>query len=179
MKRFVFVSILLAIIAQGAFAQTNFKWDIVIDSLEGSKQELYLKTKQFIAETWKSSKDVIQNDDSISGVVLVRAKSAQTLFYDLNNHDWVFTYDVKFMIKDGKCRIIIDDVYCISARVGAYNWPLPPVQDEYPTEKPWRKTNLSKKNYLKLMAQLKTELNQIALEYNLMLVTEPKPLQDW
>lgn len=63
-----------------SFAQTNFKWE-KIDSVAKTKSQLYSDTKMFIAETWKSSKDVIQNDDKEGGVLLIRGISIRTATY--------------------------------------------------------------------------------------------------
>ncbi len=36
-----------------------------------TKTHLYSATKMFIAEFWKSAKDVIQNDDKEAGIILI------------------------------------------------------------------------------------------------------------
>lgn len=163
-------------------SQTNFKWDVKTDSLQDKQSQLYSKTKLFIAETWKSAKDVIQNDDANAGIILVKGISVKNLFYQLNDHKWTYSYKVKFMIKDNKCRIIIDDVACISAiaenkNFGSYNndWPLMPVADIYPSEKGLRLTGINEERYLKLMNSLKDELQLIV---NLYLASMQKPYNE-
>lgn len=52
------------------FGQINFRWE-KIDSVAKSKSQIYSDTKMFIAETWKSSKSVIQNDDKENGAVFI------------------------------------------------------------------------------------------------------------
>jgi hypothetical protein len=156
----------LLLIASLSFAQTDFQWDVIVDSLDASKSELYSKTKLFIGENWISAQEVIQSDDPESGIILIKALSIQNLFYQMNNHRWTFPYTVKFMMKDNNCRIIIDNVYCDGARCGAYEWPHLPVADKYPTEKGLQKTGLYEERYLELMSNLKDELQGIVNAYS-------------
>jgi hypothetical protein len=155
---------IIVLFSFGVFGQTNFKWDR-IDSLSKSKDEIYSLTKTFIGETWKSAKDVIQNDDKESGSILVKGLSIQSLIFQLNDHKWVFSYTVKFQFKDNKYRIIIDDVYCQSARCAQYEWPHMPVSDTYPIEKGLRQTGVNEEKYLEIMSLLKNELQSIVNSY--------------
>jgi hypothetical protein len=59
-----------------ANGQANFKWEVT-DSSKKSASEIYSETKMFIAKTWKSSNEVIQNDDKEAGIILVKAISLQ------------------------------------------------------------------------------------------------------
>lgn len=154
--------ILIGLVSLG---QSNFKWDVITDSLENNKSELYSKTKLFVGETWRSAQDVIQNDDKESGIILIKGVSVQNLYYQMNNHRWVFNYTIKFMIKDNKCRILIEDVYCSDARVAQYKWPHMPVSDTYPASKGFKTTGVNKDRYLIIMKSLKLELQSIADSY--------------
>ena len=145
---------------------TGFKWDVIIDSLDNSKSELYSKTKLFIGQTWKSAQNVIQSDDAESGVILVKGLSIQDVFYQMNNHRWTYAYSVTFMIKDNKCRIIVDNVYCDAARTGSYEWPRMPVADTYPDSKGLITTGVNEARYLELMSTLKAELQSMVNSYS-------------
>ena len=149
-----------------SFCQTDFKWDVIIDSLEDSKSQLYSKTKLFIGETWKSAQDVIQSDDAQSGVILVKGLSIQNLYYQMNDHRWTYAYNIKFYMKDNKCRIVIGDVYCDAARCGTYEWPHMPVADNYPETKGLKTTGVNETRYFKLMSMLKAELQMVVDSYS-------------
>lgn len=151
------ISILFILISH---AQTNFKWD-KIDSIAKNKNELYSLTKMYIGETWKSAQNVIQNDDKEGGAILLKGLSVQSLYYQMNDHNWTFSYTVKFLFKDKKYRIVIEDVYCQSARVAQYDWPLMPVADNYPAEQGLKITGVNQERYLEIMASLKKELQSI------------------
>lgn len=84
----------------------------------------------------------------------------------MNDHRWTFAYSIKFMMKDTKCRIIIDNVYCDAARCGAYEWPHMPLSDNYPETKGLKTTGLNESRYLELMTKLKTELQMIVYLYS-------------
>ena len=148
-----------------SYGQTNFEWDVITDSLEDDKSQLYSKTKLFIGEAWNSAQNVIQNDDKDAGVILVKGVSVQNLFYQLNDHKWTFNYSVKFLMKDGKSRIIIENVYCSAARVAQYEWPHMPVADVYPTSKGSKITGVNEKRYHTIMAELKQDLQTIVDAY--------------
>lgn len=178
MKRHILLSlsVLISIFSHG---QTNFKWDIVIDSLEENQSQLYSKTKLFIGETWRSSQDVIQNDDAAAGVILVKGLSVQNLFYQMNDHRWTYAYSIKFMVKDKKCRIVIDNVYCDAARCATYEWPHMPVADVYPTEKGLKLTGVNEERYLELMTKLKSELQMVVDSYSAYIKNPIANTEDW
>lgn len=149
-----------------SFGQTNFKWDVITDSLEDNKSQLYSKTKLFIGETWKSAQNVIQNDDKEAGIILIKGVSIQNLYYQMNDHRWTFNYTIKFLMKDNKCRIVIEDVYCSAARVAQYEWPHMPVSETYPESKGLKITGVNEKRYLTIMTSLMQELQSIVDTYS-------------
>ena len=159
------MTLMMCLMTMVSFGQTNFKWDVVSDSLKDNKSELYSKTKLFIGETWKSAQNVIQNDDKEGGVILVKGLSVQNLYYQMNDHRWTFNYTIKFLMKDNKCRIVIEDVYCSAARVAQYEWPHMPVADTYPTSKGLSITGVNEERYLTIMTSLKQELQSIVDSY--------------
>jgi len=162
-----------------SFAQENFKWDTIIDSLDGNKDELYSKTKLFIAENWKSAQNVIQNEDKEAGIILIKGLSIQYMFFQLWDHKWNFSYSVKFLTKDNKCRIVIENVYCESARCSVHEWPHLPVADTYPTEKGLKTTGLSQERYIELMTLLKQDLQSIVDLYTISVKNPIIKNADW
>jgi hypothetical protein len=159
MKKIIVASISLFIMTIG-HSQSNFKWD-KIDSISKSKNEIYSLTKMYIGEAWKSAQSVIQNDDKEGGAILVKGLSIQSLYYQMHDHKWTFSYSIKFLFKDNKYRVVIDDVYCQSAKVAQYDWPNMPVADTYPAEKGLKTTGVNEERYLKIMTSLKQELQGI------------------
>jgi len=149
-----------------ASAQENFEWD-VRDSLEVTKAALYSKVKMFIAETWKSADDVIQNDDKEGGVVLIKGLSSHEVFYEMNNHVLTYSYNVKFQFRENECRLVIENVMCSRHRVGYNEWGLMPVSDSYTwTKKEGRRiTKVNAKHYMTLMTALKSDLQTIADDF--------------
>lgn len=177
MKNLILFS-LIFLLSFVSFSQDNFKWD-KINSITKSKDELYTLTKMYIAETWNSAQDVIQNDDKDAGVIVVKGLCIKSQFFQLNNHKWTFSYTIKFQFKDNKYRIIVDNVYCQSARCEQYDWPLMPVADTYPTEKGFRQTSLTEQKYLEIMSLLKNDLQSIIDGYENYLNTTKGNNSDW
>lgn len=148
-----------------SFSQLNFKWDIK-DTISKSKENLYSDNKIFIAEYWKSATDVIKNEDKNESLIILKGKTKQHMSVALNEYLAIFNYTVKFMCKENKYRIIIDNVDCEFVSVGGYtrNWPLLPVLDTIPVDC-YMTTGLSEKKYLYMMSLLKTEIQRIADDY--------------
>ncbi len=176
MKSILFI--ILTLIGYTSYGQKDFKWDIIIDSLDGTQKELYSKTKVFIAENWVSANVVIQDDDKESGIIIVKGVIQKDIFFTLNEHTYVFTHTVKFLIKDNKCRIIINNVNCTYARCQKYDWPLMPVSDTYPEKKGVRITGMSEENYIHTMRSLKKDLHQLYKDYKKYIKTN-KTTTDW
>lgn len=108
---------LLLVFTLNSLAQSNFEW-VKTDSIQKTKDQIYSTTKMFIAETWKSSKEVIQNDDKDGGIILIKGKTEinweqpvktgmtkMTIFHD----SW-YSYNVTFRMKNSKYQIKIDNV---------------------------------------------------------------------
>jgi hypothetical protein len=179
------LSFLLVLLTSAySFGQKDFKWDVKSDSIPNeTKDQLYSKTKLFIAQGWKSAQHVIQNDDKESGNVLVKGTITENNYININLHTYTFSYTIKFFVKDNRCRIVIDNVYCTSAgipgTIHSDDWPCPPVADNYPLEKGWKLTGMSDADkYLQLMADLKNELQLIINSY-LEYMKKPAENSDW
>jgi|GEM_PF-1412956 len=136
-----------------------------VDSITKTKDQIYSDTKMFIAEYWKSAQNVIQNDDKTSGMILVKGATIQHLFFQLNDHTYIFDYMVHFLMKEGKYKIIVSDIYNSSAMCQTYAWPLIKICDGCEFPGLW-KTGLNEKRYTTLQESVKNELNIIVSEYD-------------
>lgn len=163
MKKLLATISCLLIIAS-AFAQSNFRIERV-DSVSKTKSQIYADTKMFIAETWKSANDVIQNDDKENGMILIKGVTIQSKYYQMNDHKWYYSYTVKFLMKEGKYKVILEDVKCTNAYAGTYKWPLIEFCEncEYPG---YMKTSINEKRWTELMDSLKNEFNGIVNAYD-------------
>ena len=142
-------------------AQENFKWE-KIDSVPGkTKDQIYSDTKMFIATTWKSAQNVIQNDDKDGGMILVKGVSIQNQYFIMNDHRYVYDYTVTFLQKDGKYKIVIGDVTNTDAKCQQYTWPL--IQPVDKVEKRTGGMPMDKCNTM--MTDLKAELQGIVDSY--------------
>lgn len=168
MKKIFCLSIVFCLVTN-VFGQAGFKWEKV-DSVAKTKSQIYSDTKLFIAKTWKSAKDVIQNDDKESGVILIKGSCVQAFNKNLGfcPMEYVYDYMVTFKIKEGKFKIILDNVHCSSAHGGGGTQyqsinPIEP-SDEIPY--PFRTWGaISKKRAAEIMINLKSELQAIVDSY--------------
>jgi hypothetical protein len=141
-----------------SYSQKNFTWE-KIDSVEKTKDEIYSDTKFFIAEKWKSSKEVIQNDDKENGIIIIKGT-----IKEISNNGLTFwySYTIKILMKDFKYKIIVDNVKYSSSDCNGSFLILEP-QEEYPGTS---KSCLFKKNWIELMESLKKDLEEIIISYD-------------
>jgi|GEM_PF-3264333 len=78
-----------------------------LDSVKS--EEIYLRSKIFITENYKSSNDVIQLDDKENGLIIVKGVYDLDGYYETNA---IIRHTLKIYIKNGKCKIDISDFYC-------------------------------------------------------------------
>lgn len=167
MKKLIFTAILCIVVATG-FSQTNFKWD-KSDSIAKNSSQLYIDTKMFIAENWKSSKSVIQNDDKDAGVVLIKGSSIKEVPYMMGVYTYIYNYTITFKIKDSKYKVIVDNVYCNSAYYSPGAKAVKKIEpfdgDNCPSTGDITAAGIPKKKAIIMMAEFKQELQSIIDSY--------------
>ena len=170
--------LLITILPLGLLSQENFQWDIR-DSIELSKDDIYAITKQFIAETWNNPESVIKNDDRENGIILLRGIHTAENFYLFNFHEYDFQYQVKFQMKEGQYRFVLENVWCKSHTCSNGEWrrnPILNVSDQY--SGPETAGGMGAKLYLELMYGLKSELQSLADRYIQFMAENPES-DDW
>lgn len=87
----------------------NFNEVIQVDSI--MKNQLYLNSKQFFVDVFKSGKDVIQLDDEESGVVV--GKGFNDVYAKMlgTSYEVKMWYTIKIQSKDGRYKYEIYDIY--------------------------------------------------------------------
>ncbi len=175
------ILILLIISVNNLFSQTNFVWEKT-DSVSKSKSQIYTDTKMFIAETWKSSKAVIENDDKEGGIILIKGNVIKSDTYSMNVLEYVYAYTITFRMKDSKYKITLDNVYCKSTS-NNFNWQVKKVEpfdgDNCPKiNTGLTSTGLPKKKMIALMASVKNELQSIIDNYT-QYIKSPSKNSDW
>ncbi len=164
MKKLILTVTMAALLITGLSAQENFEWDVIIDVPETTKEELYSRTKMFISENWKSAQAVIQNDDKDNGIILIKGITSVGIQANFAAYvDFKFNNTIKFMFKDNKCRIIVDNLSGHSGiSNGKYVWNAEQVSDTYPGG---FVSGLPKNKYNKLMIHLRYEINKTMTAY--------------
>ncbi len=150
------------------FSQINFNWDKV-DSIPKTKTQIYTDTKIFISNQWNSAKDVIQSDDKEGGVIVVKGLSQKTISYAAATYNYAYSYIVKFMIKDGKVKIVIDNVHCQYMSLSGTEFPnskIEPFDGDVCLDHQCGKPNSKFGNkVVNMMGELRIELQGIADNY--------------
>jgi len=174
--------IILLLISSSLYSQESFQWEKV-DSVGKTKEQIYTDTKIFIANTWKSAQNVIQNDDKDGGVIIVRGSSTHKIMHYLNYYTYVYSYTVTFKMKDNKYKISIDNVFCDKAYpVGQANFNICKIEPfDYVYEKcktGFNVSTLPEKKAIQIMEQLRTELLLIYYGYE-SFINSPTKTEDW
>jgi hypothetical protein len=157
------LTLVIAVVSTVSFAQ-DFNVS-KIDTVDKTKDELYSMSKLFIAKMWNSANDVIQSDDKDAGIILLKGKSIQKKYYQMNDHTWVYSYTITIQVKSGKCRIEVSDVNCDRAGAGGYSWPLIPISEPsvYPG---FKKCAVNEERYFEITNGVKDEMRLIVSKYS-------------
>lgn len=166
------IIILITINSLNSIAQKDFKWDIT-DSVNKSKDKIYSDTKLFIAENWKSASDVIQNDDKESGIILLKGVSIQNVKIGLSKDNFYYSYSVKFMFKDNKFKIMIDNVNYKSGPSSMWDNKDLNAKDTFNGV---MKVGMYEKPWTNLMLSLRNEMQGIVDKY---LISIKEVKKDW
>ena len=149
------------------YSQANFKWEKV-DSTLKTKNQIYSDTKMFIAETWKSAKDVIQNDDKETGLILIKGVTIESVSLFMATYKYVYNYTITFKMKDNKYKIILDNVNCeeaIFSGRGSIAEINPFEGDNCPPTGTLSHPGLPRGKAISMMANLKFDLQSIIDRY--------------
>ena len=153
--------------ANYAAAQSNFI--VRIDSIPKSKTQIYSDTKLFIGEHFKLSKNIIQNDDANGGVILIESIINQYVGNGLDTKKFCYSYNVKFLMKDNKCKIIINNIRYKSGPGLDKSWNISKLpfgsnldNGMYPG---YIESDLDRKDWMNLKISIEKELYLLAESY--------------
>jgi len=108
---FALIIFLLPFFTYSQFNEKNFEY-LQIDSVPGTKAEVYTKARTFIASYFVSAKDVIQMDDKESGTIIAKGffeiEGAKGGFGNHLGNDKIWVI-ITIDVKDNKYRCKISD----------------------------------------------------------------------
>ena len=168
-------------VIQSKIETKPFIWEKT-DSVAKSKEEIYSDTKMFIAVKWKSSKDVIQNDDKEGGIILLKGSTIKEEFFFGATYYYVYGYNVTFRMKDNKFRIVIDNLHCASAYNSGGGKPHkidPFVGNDCPTTIDFNTPGIPKKQAISMMASLLNDFQPIVDDYVKYINASSKAIGEW
>lgn len=138
-----------------------------------SKDDLFSKTKMFISDKWNNPNSSIQNEDKVGGIVQVKTEKEFSINVGMGlKCVYNYEYLTKFRVKDGKYKIEIYNIKCVSAnQVGLgkeYKIPLIPyfTGNNTPEKLKSAGKGISKKKAIEMMQELNDEFSDIFNQYN-------------
>lgn len=173
--------ILLLFLSTSIFSQENFIWD-QIDTIPGTKSELYSKTKSFIAYYWRDAKHVIQNDDKEGGIIIVKGSIDKTLNILWDEAVYIYNYTFTFMLKDGRYRIKAADVYCDRSYIRGKSVDIrciPPFEGENHLKGTMFEAAPKKKSQQRMMEEIKVHIGAIVAAYMIHMRSKNEIAEDW
>lgn len=170
-------------VIQSKFETKPFTWEKT-DSVAKTKAQIYSDTKMFIAITWKSAKNVIQNDDKEGGIILLKGSTTREVFCFGTTWYYVYYYNVTFRMKDNKFKIVIDNLYCESAynsKGGVPNKIEPFLGDQCPqnVSMGFNTPGIPKKQAISMMASLLNDFQPIVDDYVKYINASSKAIGEW
>lgn len=120
----IIVTTILLFITYNVFSQDlplkddKIVYEEVIEANSLTKKQLFGASKQFVAKTFKSAKQVIQAEDSDTGLLIgkgityIKEPSSVGILYDRRSVvAGRIGFTMQFDNKDGKCRVRIYDIH--------------------------------------------------------------------
>lgn len=147
----------LTILLQENKAQINFEWVFISDSVGFTKDVLYNKTKVFIAENYKTTKNIIQEDNKETGLVIIKGITNVKTHFALKDVNYYFRHQINFFIKDNKYKVIIKNIECELVTCHGTIWPNISLI-EYPKNNGMWITGISEKRYNIILVELKRNI---------------------
>lgn len=180
MKKLLVLLFLLLVSSPKTKAQNNFAWELT-DSVPKTAIQIYNETKLFIAETWKSAKAVIQLDDKDAGIILIKGTILKQNQFMMGEYDYYYDYTVTFKMKENRFKVILDNVNCSSTYFSGHGTisKIQPFDGENcPETGTFSNPGIPRKKAIKMMAQLKNDMQQIVDAY-IISIKFSKPKDDW
>lgn len=175
------ISILFITFSFLSIGQNVFKIEKT-DSINKNKNQIYTDTKMFIAETWKSAKEVIQNDDKDNGVILIKGSLVEKFVFMTGEYTYIYRYNVTFRMKDNKYKIILDNVYCDMAYFGPNKVTvnkIEPFEGDNAPELRFGESGLPKKKAIIMMSEVRNTLQSVIDRYSNEISKPSKLTTDW
>ena len=80
-----------------------------IDSVPGTKSELFVKANEWVAKRFNSAKDVIQMHDKEAGKLIVKAEMESYQTPLIAGVNYYVNYTLSIDVKDNKCKMLFSD----------------------------------------------------------------------
>ena len=111
MRKTLIAIVLMVLFGHQSFSQgypSPFKIE-VIDSLPGSKNELFVKANEWVAKTFVDAKEVIQMSDKDAGRIIAKGVMETYTKVGATKGKYYTKYTMEIDVKDSKARIIFSD----------------------------------------------------------------------
>ena len=134
-----------------------------IDTVSKTKERIYLDSKRFISDYWKSTPAVVDYDSEEDGIIVIKALSKHQVSITMQTLTYWFAYKLTIEIKEGRYRVKISNVWCErTTTTGDYELVRPPI-NEYTTP---MKMNIPRKKYWNMMEELTEYIEDVCEEVN-------------
>lgn len=138
MKQFILIFLFSAFLTLNLSAQKSTTPSLPIDSITGritytaivsvdsvsSKQQMYLRAREWFAKTYRSSKDVIQMEDSVSGKIIGKAlMQVYNKGLGMLHNSGYINYTISVFVKNGRYKYEVTNFYHTGQYISGGNIP--------------------------------------------------------
>lgn len=153
-------------------AQVTFEQ--VIETI-GTKDQVFLKSKEWLFRTYNSGKTVLQFEDKEAGKIQGKARTANVAVKEMGvNQDLgSFTYDVTLDVKENKARITISNIMYERGSLSALKSGSA-FREAYPSTWPRIAQKAQQKRWDALKQDTEKQLQSVMASYGQALNTQTK-----
>jgi len=138
----------------------NLNYSEVIQAESVSKDDLYLRAKQFFVDVFKSANDVIQMDDKESGIIIGKGFSdiyTKVMGVLTQQQMW---YSIKIQSKEGRYKYTIYDIY-LKSDLGQYGTITTRPEEIFSKQNYYKKNGKPKDSLEKYKIEIVNKLNSL------------------
>lgn len=145
----------------------------------GTKDDLFTDARQWLFDTYRSGKAVLELEDKEEGVIIGNGKTGELIYNNVMSKVEAgnFRYSIKLEFKPGKYRLTFNDIYYERGELNigdGANYGA-----DYPDNWPRMGKKHNKRQWESMKAQALKEFNLIAENLYTYLTEKPEADDDW
>jgi hypothetical protein len=145
---------------------------VEIFEANGTKNELFLKSRLWFTQTFNSSESVLDLIDEQNGILIGKARGEILFDWKGTFYPLPYKYQVEIYVKDGKCKFVQKNILHIATPTQYNNYSRKETAMEiYLIDNLYKKNGKIQKNYAAWKSGLILESHSLSKNYNSFITT--------